>query len=266
LKLESEGYRIDADFTHSLGMEGLLSAEQREQMSRLMDENSHRDAVISRQTLATLDNSRNGVLGSPLTLADRRQLSEDLMYYFSPTWLIAVFGKWTTMVLGCLTLITVICTITRATLYFLSEMVQHGWDGGRTAGRCLLAMCGIFLIPQKMFNALMQLSRHELLQLARMKRGEGKKAAKARQKAEDKARTNKECEEMAEQENLMEKGEDKEPELELNELGVKTTNDGAGGNSPTAPPSHAQLRLSAQRYQEELNNVNPAPLTPPKRR
>jgi hypothetical protein len=161
----SRGHIHDADFTYSMGNEGLISKENKAAILKFIDEDLHRDAVGAKTVRNSLANADHGQLGSTMSLADAETLKDQIRRILTPGWMIWAFGNWTTWIVGGLTFFMVFTSIARSLLRFGSEMLIHGWDGGRTMWRCLKGFCGIITVPMKMFQALRMLDQPEMNEL-----------------------------------------------------------------------------------------------------
>ena len=65
----------------------------------------------------------------------------------SPSWLFWLCGAYTQTVLGFGTAFAMGMSLFALVARFTREFLHHGWDGGRTLGRGILAALGILLTP-----------------------------------------------------------------------------------------------------------------------
>ena len=72
------------------------------------------------------------------------------------------FGSYTNFFFGMLTLTAIILNLGNGLVRFVSELIDQGWDGGRTLARAIAAACGVYLIPVRIFRSLLAANRDAL--------------------------------------------------------------------------------------------------------
>ncbi len=151
---ETTGYHTDAGFTRGMDAAGLMSPEMQAEVRRFQEESSHRDAMTMTVVRNGVINAQGGHFGSTMGVEERNSLTYSIMSKLSPTWLFNLFGMWTTVVLGSLTVGSIVWTILVALARFVTEFAAQGWNGGRTLGRAFASCLGIFWIPRKFYKTI----------------------------------------------------------------------------------------------------------------
>ena len=147
LDVKFHPYHASAAFLHGLKGDGLLTDEMKEARDIYLDTVTHDEATLTRNSFAMIGNARGHLLGSTLSIQDLYGTTEFMISQITPSFMFWVFGAYTPHLLGMFTFGSMMMGLGLAMYRFVKEFFDHGWDGGRTVLRALLAVVGVALSP-----------------------------------------------------------------------------------------------------------------------
>lgn len=142
----------DSDFVVGMGTDGLLSDVMKRRMRTFIQEHSHHNAVLHQATRNGVANAKGGHLGSPIAASGIRAWSDLVVEKITTGYLFYLVGSWAQLVLGVLTVASLIWQAIHAVSQFTQEMSTVGWDQGRT---CSQGCCSILMMPRHLLSAIM---------------------------------------------------------------------------------------------------------------
>ena len=124
----------------------LASKEQLQTITRFRQKYAVRNAVTNVLARNALDNAdQGGRLAEVWSKADVDGLHKEIAYRLNPWWMVEEFGSYTNFFFGMLTLTAIILNLGNGLVRFVSELIDQGWDGGRTLARAIAAACGVMV-------------------------------------------------------------------------------------------------------------------------
>ena len=165
LQLSTEAGKISAGWTSLLNPGGIVSEQQQLLRARYINEHRLRGAMLTQTVRNGLTNGDGSSLGGAWSAADLDNVSNRVLEWMTPEWLLYLFGKYTNVVFGCLMVVSLTASFLAAVLRFGLQCRYEGWNDGRTLANALGAMCGVVTTPTRLGKEMLKHNHRELLRL-----------------------------------------------------------------------------------------------------